>query len=112
MDALILLAVVLGPPVLGVALRKTRLFWLPGIALIALGFWSFASMTDTHGDVGGIAALGNGIAAIAGVTLCGYGLLCLVVGGFAYRRALRTSDMHAPPVELPPAILVKDLSET
>jgi hypothetical protein len=111
MEGLILIAVVL-PGVLTAALRRTVVFWLPGTGLIILGLVAFGSLSDTHGDVGGVTAMANGLVTLAGIGAIVYGLICLVVGATSYTRSSRSPDVHRPwpPVELPPASVVKDVS--
>lgn len=113
MEGLILFAVLVLPGVLTAALRRTVVFWLPGAGLLILGFVAFGSMSDTHGDVGGITAMGNGFAALAGIGAIVYGLICFVVGASGYARSAPRPNVHRPsppPVELPPASVVKDVS--
>ena len=113
MEGLIIIAVLILPGVLTSALRRTVLFWLPGVGLLILGFIVYGSISDTHGDTGGVVALGNGFAALGGIASIGYGLLCLGAGSFAYLRSITPSvHLPPPPVELPPVTVVKDLSET
>jgi hypothetical protein len=109
MEGLFLL-IAIAPAILTYALRRTRLFWLPGAALVVLGIVAFGSMSDTHGDVGGIGAMANGVMAIAGMLAFGYAALCLVLGGLASGRASRSRQGVPLPVEFPPATVVSDLS--
>jgi hypothetical protein len=110
MEGLFLL-IAIAPAILTYALRRTVLFWLPGAALIVLGLVAFGSMSDTHGDVGGIGAMANGVMAIAGMIALGYAALCLALGGLARSRASRSRQSVPPRVELPPATVVKDRSQ-
>lgn len=113
MEGYLLVAVLVLPGVLTAALRRTVMFWLPGTALIILGFVAFGSMSDTHGDVGGLNAMANGVLALAGIGAIVYGLVCLVAGAFGYTRSSRRPNVHRPwplPVQLPPATVVKDVS--
>jgi hypothetical protein len=112
MDGLIPLAVVVAvvaPLVLAIWLRRTPVFWLPAIPPVVLGLVAFGSITEIHGDVGGVGALANGVMWLGGMCLLGYGALCLAVGTYGYRRARQ--QRPAPPqlpAELPPVTVVKD----
>ncbi|HEY0476523.1 MAG TPA: hypothetical protein VGD37_03315 [Kofleriaceae bacterium] len=111
MEGLVIVIVLFAPALLLGWLRKTLLWWTPGAALAILGLVAFGSVSDTHGDVGGVAAMGNGVVVIGGMCLLGYALVCLVVGARGQRGA-REPALRPVPVELPPAVVVKDLSNT
>src|SRR5437868_4818174 len=87
MEGYILVAALVLPGVLTAALRRTVMFWLPGTGLLILGFVAFGSMSDTHGDVGGLNAMANGVLALAGIGAIVYGLVCLFAGAFGYTRS-------------------------
>src|SRR5215831_17277146 len=102
MDGLVLLAFLMGPAAATYALRKTRVFWLPSVALLVVGILAFSALYGVDGGGHGI----DGLAAIAlayGAAYClGYGLLCLLAVA-VYRRSARP-----PAVELPTAVVVRD----
>jgi hypothetical protein len=110
MEALLLL-IAIAPAILTYALRRTALFWLPGAALVVLGIVAFGSISDTHGDVGGIGAMANGVMAIAGMLALGYAGLCLLLGGIAYGRASRSRRGIPQHVEFPTATVISDMSD-
>jgi hypothetical protein len=104
MDGLVLLAFLVGPAAMTYALRKTRVFWLPSAALLAVG-------TLALGTLYGGERAGHGMDALAAIALAygvvyglGYGLLCLVVV-VVYRRSTRRPP---PAVELPSAVVVRE----
>lgn len=113
MEQLILFSVLSLPPVLLALLRRTPLYWLPGAALIGLGFAAFGSMPDTSHDEHGLNALAAGVMWIAGMGCSVYGLACLWIGHRLHRPAGNAAaDRPPPPVELPPAIVVNDATKT
>jgi len=102
MFGLFVLTVVLAPPLLAYACRNTAGWWIPGFALLVGGTIPFGFLEDTHGDVGGIGAMGNGILVIMGFALMAYGLLLLAIT-FGVRAALRRRQ---PPPRIPVATVV------
>ncbi len=114
MDALILLVCFLGPAVVTYLLRKTPACWLPGAVMVIVGIAKLGAISQYHGDdsvVGAWRPIGD---AIEGVFLLGYGLLCLAVIAVSW-RAVRTpaappAVAPLPAVELPPAVVVSDVS--
>ena len=102
MFELVVLLVVVAPPFLAYAARNTAGWWIPGFALLVGGVIPFGLLEDTHGDIGGIGALGNGVLVIMGLALLAYGLLLLAIT-FATRAALRRRQ---PRPSLPVATLV------
>lgn len=112
MEGLVIVVVLFAPPFLVSALRKTALWWVPGVALAVLGCVVIGSIKDTHGDVGGVAAMGNGFAAIGGMLLFGYAILCFAVPAIGRHRAMTPRPAPQEPVELPPVTVVKDLSNS
>jgi drug/metabolite transporter (DMT)-like permease len=115
-DALSLLAIIallVLPPTLVHWLRRTRWFWLPGAGLIVLGIVAFASMPDTHSDIGGMNALASAMLAISGICLLIYGAVCLAIAYRLHARAVPRPYIPPPPaVELPRAIVVDKVSKT
>ena len=111
----LLLLIAIAPAILTYALRRTAVFWLPGAALVVLGIVAFSWISDTHGDVGGMTAMANGVAMIAGVSALAYAALCLLLGGIAYGRASRSRQgipQGIPPYgEFPTATVIRDMSD-
>jgi hypothetical protein len=102
MDGLLLLALLVGPGAATYALRKTRVFWLPSAALLAMGILALGTLYRGDGhDMEALAAIALAYGAAYGL---GYGLLCLVAVA-AYRGSIRR---RPPAVELPTAVVVRD----
>lgn len=106
MDALVgigvLIAILL--PFGAHALRRTRIWWVPG-ALLFIGAIGMCGQTDsTHGDVGGMQALANGALALTGIGLCGLSVLAFTLGGWTRLRGATKDPM--PPGQLPVATVV------
>ena len=81
MDPGVVLALVLLVPLLLLAFTaRTRFSWLSGTLVLVAACAIFATIKPVHGDVGGIGALGNGLATIAAVGLSIFGLVLFVVG--------------------------------
>ena len=96
-----------------VLLKKTRLFWLPGTALIGYGIAIYVAWPwydTTQSDVGGMSGLGglsNLLHVAATLVVVGLGTVCLIVGAASYRRASRARRTET---ELPTAIVMKERS--
>lgn len=91
-----------------VLLKRTRLFWLPGMALMGYGVAIYVAWPwyDTHEDVGGLSGL-EGLSnllhvAVSLVVVAG-GAVCLIVGARSRQRARR-----ARRTDIPTAIVLKD----
>ena len=85
-----------------VLLRQTRLFWVPGMAVMAYGVAIYVAWPwyDTHEDAGGLEGLSNALhVAVSFVVIAG-GTVFLIVGARSRRRA-RLAD-------IPTAIVMKD----
>jgi len=105
MESVLLLIVIFAPPIVGYILRKTRLWWLPGAALLVGAFVCFAGLdTTSHGEDAALAGLGNfGVLVASGVLLI-YGVMLLWITSGAHERALRRPT--PPPPSLPVATVV------
>jgi hypothetical protein len=85
-----------------VLLKRTRLFWLPGVAVIGYGVaiyiaWPWYDNTD--GDVGGLsgfAALSNLLHVAVSFVVIAVGIVCLIVGARSRRRARRARRTEIP----------------
>lgn len=88
-----------------VLLGKTRLFWLPGVALIGYGIAIYIAWPwiDTHEDVALLEGVSNTLHVAATVGVIAAGIVCLLLGLRSHRRARRTSR-----TEIPTAIVMKD----
>jgi hypothetical protein len=104
MDGLIVLALLVGPAAATYALRKTRVSWLPSVALLAVGILALVALCRGERDGRDMEALAAIALAYGAAYGLGYGLLCLVVVA-AYRGSLRR---RPPAVELPTAVVVSE----
>lgn len=84
-------------------LRHTRLFWLPGMALIGYAAAIYVAWPwyDTHEDVGGLEGLSNFLHVVVSLLVAASGGVCLLVGARSRRRARQslaalTSDGGKP----------------
>ena len=88
--------------VVGLALlKKTRWFWIPGIAFVAYGAMIYLGWPsdERHGEGSGFVDLSRLIQVAASVGVIVSGLVCLIVGARSRRRARRA--------HVPRAIVVK-----
>ncbi len=103
-----LLATIAVPPVLAFALRRTRVWWLAGAALAAVGVYLLATLEHDgdHGD-GGIAgySIGNLLQLVYGAWLLLYAAILGAVASSMRRTAIERSK---PPI--PTARVVSDQS--
>lgn len=88
-----------------VLLRKTRLFWLPGAALIAYAcaIWVAWPWYDTRGDVSMFRGFSNFMHVVVSFSVVAWGVVCLIVGARSRKRAQR-----ARTTDIPTAIVKKD----
>ena len=118
MEGAIVLAATLGPALLIMVLGKTRMWWLPGVALLATMFLCFSSIEPAEhsgSPVDAIGALGNAVMVGAGVWCGLYGGLALLIAGTMRARAkaaavatLSAATVEASDVEpLPAAYAIK-----
>jgi hypothetical protein len=103
---LLLFAIIVVPIILGVALHKTRVWWLPGAGLLVGGGGILTTIEPVHDDVGGIGAFGNGVVTLCALAVIAYGFILLVVTGIAHERARRAASPKPP--ELPTATVIRD----
>jgi hypothetical protein len=90
-----------------VLLKKTRLFWLPGMAVMGYGVAIYVAWPwyDTHGagrdhDGTGLEGLSNFLHVAVSLAVLVGGFACLIVGARFHRRPRRT--------DIPTAIVTKD----
>ena len=108
---LVVLGVLVLPSILVVALRRTPLFWLPGVGLFVVALVIMGTTDWGHGghEENPLAGVGDAIAMLAVLALFVYGLICIAVGARAYARKSRPAVPAPPPaVELPTATVVND----
>jgi hypothetical protein len=76
-------------PFIAGALKRTPAWWVPGAVLLLGAVAMLTQMEDTHGDVGGVGAMDNGITFIGSCIVTIVGLIALRVGAgnAAFRRA-------------------------
>jgi hypothetical protein len=92
-----------------VLLKRTRLFWLPGVAVIGYGVaiyvvWPWYD--STHDDVGGLvglAGLSNALHVAISLVVVAGGAVCLFVGARSRQRARR-----ARRTDVPTAVVMRD----
>jgi len=86
-------------------LKKTRLFWLPGMALMGYGVAIYVAWPwfDTHEDLGGLEGLSNVLHVAVSLVVVAGGTVCLIVGARSRQRARR-----ARRTDIPTAIVMKD----
>ncbi len=107
MERVLVLLYLFGPPLLLVLSYRTRLWWLAGAALIAVGLCMFVGVQPTENDESdpGLSAIGNAILVAGGILSALYGFACLAI-------ARRWHDRHIEHVEnLPPATVVAGVTE-
>ncbi len=77
-----------------VLLRRTRLFWLPGLAVMAYGVAIYVAWPwyDTHEDVGGLEGLSNLLHVAVPFVVGIAGTVCVIVGARSRGRARATSQ--------------------
>lgn len=86
------------------ALRRTRIWWMPG-SLLFIGAIAVLGQTEsTHGDVGGMQALANGVLTLTGIGLGILSLLAFALGGWS--RFLGAAKDPLPSGQLPVATVV------
>ena len=88
-----------------VLLKQTRLFWGPGMALMAYGVAIYFAWPwyDTHEDVGGLEGLSNVLHVGVSLVVIAGGTVFLIVGARSRQRA-----RSARRTDLPTAIVMKD----
>lgn len=92
-----------------VLLKQTRLFWVPGMALMAYGVaiyvaWPWYDLTHDHvGGLEGLAGLSNVLHVALSLAVVAGGTVFLIVGA---RSRLRTRRAHR--TDIPTAIVMKD----
>ncbi|MGE0403747.1 MAG: hypothetical protein AB7T06_43975 [Kofleriaceae bacterium] len=88
-----------------VLLKQTRLFWVPGMALMAYGVAIYVAWPwyDTHEDVGGLEGLSNALHVAVSLVVVAGGTVFLIVGARSRQRARR-----ARRTDIPTAIAMKD----
>jgi hypothetical protein len=112
---LVVLGVLVVPPILVAALRRTPVFWLPGVGLFVVALVIMGTTDWGHNghEENPLAGAADAIAMLAVLALFVYGLICIVVGARTYARRPRPAIPAPPPaVELPTATLVNDPSKT
>ena len=84
-----------------VLLKRTRLFWLPGMALMGYGIAIYVAWPwyDTH-DGMGLEGLSNFLHVAVSLAVVAGGSVCLLVGARSHKRPRRT--------DIPTAIVTKD----
>jgi hypothetical protein len=70
-------------------LKRTKFFWIPGVALMAYGVAIYIAWSwyDTHEDVGGLEGLSNGLHVAASFVVVAGGVVCLLIGARSHKRA-------------------------
>lgn len=88
-----------------VPLRRTRLFWLPGAALMGYGVAIYVAWPwyDTRHDTTMLGGLSNLLHVAASVFVVAGGIACLIVGARSRQRARRANS-----TDLPTAVVAKD----
>jgi hypothetical protein len=91
-----------------VLLRRTRLFWLPGAALMGYGGAIYVTWPwhDTHDDVTMLGGVANLMHVAASFIVVAGGIVCVIVGARSWRRA-RTARTAL--TAIPTAIVTKDM---
>lgn len=91
-----------------VLLRKTPLYWLPGMAVIAYGVAIYVVWPwyDTHGagrdhDGTGFEGWSNVLHVAVTLVVVAGGCVCLIVGAWSHKKRPRSTD-------IPTAIVTKD----
>lgn len=110
MDALIgigvLVAILL--PFGARALRQTRIWWMPGALLFVGAIAMFGQTESTHGDVGGMQALANGVLMLTGIGLSVLSVIALasaagLAQGGPQPNPCRSSQLRSPQLSRPTA---------
>ena len=104
LQALILVGLIV-PPITAMLLQRTRLWWIPGVALLIAGIIPFTQFdTASHDEAGVMAGLGNFILLVLGLGLFAYGAILLGIASWR-RRQLQPRKPPAP-APLPVATVV------
>jgi hypothetical protein len=83
------------PGIATLYLQTTRVWWLPGVALIGVAMYLFATLdTADHGDdgIGASGGIGNAIQNMYGLAMLIYAAILLVA---AWRRSKRAARARA-----------------
>lgn len=97
MAPLLLIVVLVVPGLLVTCFSYTRLFWLPGTALLSLGAITLATMPR------GIEMFVARVHEIVGLGLVGYGAVLLVLARWLHARAQTEAEMTLEPQFVPVA---------
>ena len=81
-----------------VLLRRTRLFWLPGAALMGYGIAIYVAWPwyDTRHDTTMLAGVSNLLHVVASFFVVTGGIVCLIVGARSRQRARRANSTGLP----------------
>lgn len=108
MEDTLFLAVPIVVLVLSLTLSSTKAWWVMGALLLVGAAAIFLSIRPVEDDIGGIGAMGNGIAAIGAIVLGMLGTIVLVLSAWARNGFLvRQKGKQTPAVELPRATVVQ-----
>lgn len=91
-----------------VLLKRTWLFWLPGVALMGYGGAIYVAWPwyDAHDDVTMLGGVSNLLHVAVSFAVVTGGIVCLIVGARSRQRARR-----ARRTDIPTAIVIKDSGE-
>lgn len=81
-----------------VLLRRTRWFWLPGVALAGYGVLIYLAWPwhATHADTGGLEGISNVLHVAATFVVVVAGLACVIIGARSRRRARGPAATEIP----------------